>query len=188
MWQAELLNTVLGTLSSGVPPVPPGSYESIASAAGTGSSGTITFSSIPATYASLQIRFSYKASVGGESVLMQFNSDTGSNYTRHRLVGNGSAASASAFVPATSLYVGDANSASDTTYCDVCIIDIHDYASTTKNKTERHFQGLDKNGSGSLSLASGLWINTSAITTISIFLTSGNFTTDSQFALYGVKG
>jgi hypothetical protein len=119
---------------------------------------------------------------------MRFNSDTGSNYTVHRLRGNGSAASASSTVPATWLYVGDSNSASDTTYCDVCIIDIHDYASTTKNKTERHFQGLDKNGSGSLTLASGLWINTSAITTISIFLTSGNFTTDSQFALYGIKG
>jgi len=180
-------NSIAGFLGTGVA-VSASSFESIATATGTGSSGTITFSSIPSTYSHLQIRYISRTSAAGESVLMQVNSDTGSNYTRHRLVGNGSAASASAFVSATSFYVGDATGGTDTTYFDSNIIDIIDYASTTKNKTERHFQGLDKNGSGSVSLASGVWMNTSAITSVSIFVTAGNFTTDSRFALYGIKG
>ena len=47
----------------------PSSYESIASATGTGSSGTITFSSIPSTYQSLQLRVSCINTTGDNMVL-----------------------------------------------------------------------------------------------------------------------
>jgi hypothetical protein len=78
-------------------------------------------------------------------------------------------------------------SGTNTTYANAGIIDIHDYASTTKNKTTRMFGGIDKNGSGEVSLFSGLWRNTSAITSINIYMSSGNWTTDSTFSLYGIK-
>jgi hypothetical protein len=156
--------------------------------AGTGSSGTITFNSIPSTYKHLQIRYRARTSAAGESILMQVNSDTGANYTRHRLGGEGSFAFAAGQASATAFYVGDTRTGTDTTFFEVNIIDIIDYASTTKNKTERHFQGMDRNGSGSLTLASGVWMNTSAINTLSIYVTAGNFTTDSTFALYGMVG
>lgn len=164
-----------------------GAFESIATATGTGSSGTITFSNIPGTYQHLQIRYLNTTSSSGESVLMQFNSDTGSNYTRHWIRGQGSTASASGTASTTSIYVGSTNSGTDTTYPEVSIIDIHDYASTSKNKTARAFTGIDKNGSGDVQLLSGLWQSTSAITSIKLFITA-NFTTNSVFALYGIKG
>ena len=68
------------------------------------------------------------------------------------------------------------------------IIDIIDYASTTKNKTVRAFFGLDLNGSGSVTLGSGLWMNTNAITDININAAADPMAAGSTFALYGIKG
>jgi hypothetical protein len=68
------------------------------------------------------------------------------------------------------------------------ILDIHDYTSTTKNKTFRSITGRDNNGSGQITLYSGLWLSTSAITSISLNTSGSNFTTASTFALYGIKG
>jgi hypothetical protein len=70
------------------------------------------------------------------------------------------------------------------------IIDIHDYASTTKNKTVRSFFGHDRNGAGSVYLYSGLWMNTGAITSLSLGQAnfSGTFDTGTVASLYGIKG
>jgi hypothetical protein len=173
----------------------PSSYESIASATGTGSSGTITFSSIPATYASLQIRSNFfRTAYGTPSVLVQLNGDTGTNYAFHWLNGNGTTASAlgrSTADSVTSMRLIASTPDIDATYGSAAILDIHDYASTTKNKTIRSFGGFDGNdyfGTGFIGLLSGLWLNTNAVTSITISLSSGNFSTNSTFALYGIKG
>ena len=67
------------------------------------------------------------------------------------------------------------------------IIDILDYANTSKYKTVRIALGSDRNGSGEVGLFSGLWQSTAAVTTIAINC-GQNYTTTSQFALYGIKG
>ena len=174
------------SLLAGNAPFIPSSFESIATATGTGSSGTITFSSIPSTYKHLQIRFMIFTNTN-DAALMQVNSDTGSNYTRHFLSGNGSTVSAVASTPSTSFYVDNLSQGTSSTLPDVSIIDLLDYSSTTKNKTIRCFSGIDKNGSGDVTLSSGVWMNTNSITSISIFL-GANFTTTSVFSLYGIKG
>ena len=166
------------------------SYESIASATGTGSSGTITFSSIPATYKHLQVRWMGQVDGGTNGVYntyIQFNSDSGNNYARHTLDGDGASATATGADTVTAPQVGLATRNSDTAL-GVSIIDIHDYASTTKYKTLRVFNGADRNGAGSVQLQSGLWMSTSAISSISIINFNGNFKTNSAFALYGIKG
>ena len=69
----------------------------------------------------------------------------------------------------------------------VNIIDILDYTNTNKYKTTRMISGYDVNGAtGFIQQSSGLWMNTSAINRIDL-VSSGNFTTASTFALYGVK-
>jgi hypothetical protein len=65
-------------------------------------------------------------------------------------------------------------------------MDILDYANTNKFKTTRTLEGYDANGSGNVSLTSGLWQSTSAINSITITAV-GTFNQYSQFALYGVK-
>ena len=113
------------------------SYESIASATGTGSSGTITISSIPATYKHLQLRWMPTNTTAGQTIYMRVNSDTGANYAKHLLVGTGTAVSASGTASTTSIEIEGNNIGSGTTYPACGITDIIDYASTTKYKTLR---------------------------------------------------
>ena len=163
-----------------------GSFESIATATGTGSSDTITFSSIPSTYKHLQIRGIANDTAGFEASLV-LNGDTAGNYVYHRLLGNGSTASATGSVGDSWIRIGNSGSTADTfaTY----IIDIQDYTSTTRNKTTRTFTGRDLNGSGSASLYSGLWLSTSAVTSVSIVnVGARSWTSTTTFALYGIKG
>ena len=151
-------------------------FESIATATGTGSSGTITFSSIPSTYQHLQIRFigrTDNAQDQANSVQLTFNSDTGSNYARHWLKANGASVFAGGTANFTSITldtsIRENNSSANT--MGAAIVNIHDYAVTTKNKTVRCFGGADDNDTtGEISLSSGLWLNTSTITTISLLL------------------
>lgn len=186
---------LLGTIASSVQKVS-GAFESIATATGTGSSGTITFSSIPSTYQHLQIRCisrNSSTSTGSGDVLLRFNSDTGSNYAYHNLRGNGSVASAGGSASQTSIRMDNfsTNNGETSNIITAAIIDILDYASTSKYKTVRAFTGNDNNGNSTaiLRLNSGLWMSTSAIDTITLTLNlANNFTTQSTFALYGIKG
>jgi hypothetical protein len=171
------------------------SYESIASAVGTGSSGTITFSSIPATYSHLQLRINARTDTGFGTDYIQFrlNSDTGSNYTYHGIEGDGaSAAGFGATAQTVALTTNITGSAATANAMGAAVIDIIDYASTSKYKTVRTLGGQDQNSlsnTGQIRLISNLWLNTSAISTITITsFRSASWTTSSTFALYGIKG
>ena len=171
----------------------PSSFESIATATGTGSSGTITFSSIPSTYKHLQIRANLRCSAAAvnTNMYMQLNSDTGSNYAYHRLTGDGAAVTAAGSATQTSIFVGGVPSATTTAnVMATVIIDIHDYASTTKYKTSRAIFGRNSNNAytENIILESGLWQSTSAVNSISFVLDNPSFTTATTIALYGIKG
>jgi hypothetical protein len=165
-----------------------GAFESIATVTGNGSATTLTFSSIPSTYTSLQIRGIANDGVGnGFLAALRFNADSGTNYVFHRLLGNGSTVSASGSSTQTSIQIGNSGNVADTytTY----ISDIHNYANTTQNKTVRTFSGRDFNGSGTVFLYSGLWLSTAAITSISIDNVGPvAWTSGTTFSLYGIKG
>jgi hypothetical protein len=175
--------------------VPPG-FESIATATGTGSSGTITFSSIPQTYSSLQIRYFAKTSDSAAEntpdIRVRLNGDTGANYTRHALNSN-DPPTASGQTGQTYAELFSAMYNNHSTYSNmggVGVIDVHDYTSTSRNKTLRVFSGANANTtdiSSRLFLTSSLWLNTSAVTSISFISSFGNFATSTQFALYGLK-
>lgn len=184
-----MLNTVLGSLSSGVAAAT-GSFESIASY--TGSASTTTFSSIASTYKHLQLRINYLEPNGGQSLTMRFNGDTGTNYAQHQLAGTGSVASADAATSqnAAVIFSNTVTAGTVLTYPNVMIVDIIDYASTTKYKTVRVFAGADKNGTdGGVQLLSNLWLSTAAINSITLRDPSSlAWSSTTQFALYGIKG
>jgi hypothetical protein len=162
------------------------SYESIATVTvGAGGSSSVDFTSIPSTYKHLQLRSMCFGSVDDENLYIRFNSDSGSNYARHYLEGNGASASASATAPDTG---GVFSNTSNGTSPYVSVTDILDYADTNKFKTLRSLAGRDKNGSGSIALRSSLWRSTSAVTSITILAGSGTLSSGSSFALYGIKG
>jgi hypothetical protein len=163
-------------------------YASIATTTvGGGGAATITFSSIPATYQHLQIRIAGSSSAVN-NFRMRFNSDTGSNYAVHQILGTGAAASASGSASQTSINLVYDNKA-DVSFPAVALVDVLDYANTNKNKTVRSLAGSEQNtNDGLIMFRSGLWMNTAAITSISIFLDSGSYNQYSSFALYGIKG
>ena len=178
--------------SSAFTPLVHGAYDSIATVSGTGSSGTISFTSIPATYTHLQIRCLQRntTNISGDDPKIRFNSDSGSNYNRHLLYGSGSAAAAAASAGDTKITY--AYNSADASYgasiYGVSVIDILDYANTSKYKIVRSLSGADNNGSGYVSLQSGSWMNAAAITQIDVMTFSGNWETNSRFALYGIRG
>ena len=187
-----MLNSIVALLNAGAGGGG-GSYESIATATGTGSSGTITFSSIPSTYQHLQVRWIARTATAGDvsfSLNMRFNGDTGANYVRHIMYGDGSTVNVLAGTGESSVQfrASARRDGSTANVMGAAIVDIHDYVSSTKNKTVRSFSGADDNDTtGEVALCSGLWLNTSAINSITIF-SADNLLTSSVFSLYGIKG
>ena len=176
--------------SNSVTPVVPSSFYLISSQAV--SSGTsVTFSSIPSTYKSLQIRYSATNNTAGNGFVGVLNGDTGSNYISHALVGNNGAVSATSSGTTTSFWAGDTfQTGMQTGYPASAIIDIVDYASTAKNKTIKTSYGFNNNTSSqsAIILLSSLWISTAAITSVTIKpVGSAQFSTGSTFSLYGVS-
>jgi len=160
-------------------------YESIATTTVSGGT-TFTFSSIAATYTHLQFRYNLVMGSGADAIFVQYNSDTGSNYARHGLWGSGAAVGATVTASTTTMYAYGFQNGVIQTYPNVGIVDILDYASTTKYKTLRTFAGADQNAAGgNVSLGSGLWMNTAAIT--SVTFSSGSTFNSGTIALYGIK-
>jgi hypothetical protein len=117
--------------------------------------------------------------IGGENLLLRLNSDTGSNYSRTQLAGNGSSAVTFSATSATEARVGQVQ-----TTPSICINHIMNYSNTTTNKTL-----ISRDNGSSLTQATvNLWRSNSAITSILVFQSSSaNFLTGSTFTLYGIK-
>ena len=166
-----------------------GDYELISTTILGTSTASVTFSSLgdySSTYKHLQIRAVAKYDSAFDNLLMRFNSDTGNNYSHHRLIGNGSTVSSIATANTSSLFPGLASSTTSGIYSPT-VIDILDPYSTTKNTTIRALYGDSENPT--VRLASGAWYNTSAISSILIYSQSSfNFVAGSRFSLYGIKG
>ena len=185
---------ILGIYASSMQPaLNATSYESIATVTvGAGGSSSISFTSIPSTYKHLQIRGIGRTarSNADDNAYIRFNSDTGNNYAWHSLYGTGSGVTAYA-VSSTNYGQILATSAASTTASvfNGSVIDILDYANTSKYKTVRALSGFDANGSGIIYFNSALWQNTNAITQIDLAgITGSNWAQYSSFALYGIKG
>lgn len=181
--------SAFGYRSFGAAAVP--AFESIATITPSGVS-TITFSSIPGTYQHLQIR-GICTDAGTNTLRMSMNGITTNSYASHTLEGDGatlvsSGGATQGTIQVAGRYYGLSNSAS---FFAGIIIDIHDYASTTKNKTVRSFNGFDANGAagapGMVGVSSGVFQSTAAVTSITLYMPS-NFSSGTTFALYGIRG
>ena len=171
------------------------SFESIATVTATGGEASFTFSSIPSTYKHLQIRGIARttAAIGGVAeCYWRANADGGANYAYHRLYGDGTSVVATGIASQTEIQFGPYQAGSGTTAGTYgsAIIDIVDYASTSKNKTFRILQGLDANTASTnfrVAANSGVWLSTSAISSLTVYGAAA-FAAGSTFALYGIKG
>ena len=181
---------ILGIVASSKVTAAAGDYESIATVTvGGGGAASVTFSSIPATYAHLQVRgIARKVSASYDQLYISSINGGGSAYSNHQLYTDGATVTAANAFNISQMSMGAISGSTQTSgIFGVAIIDILDYANTSKYKTFRSLSGVDGNGSGYLWYASGLWQNTAAITSFSL-TASVNFDQYSTFALYGIKG
>jgi hypothetical protein len=189
-----LLNTILGSFSSGVA-ASTNSYESIATVTvGSGGSATVSFTSIPSTYKHLQIRGIAKSARAGSArndLIIKLNGSS-TTYAHHQLYGDGASPAGLGTASTTQglLGINCVPSSGYTSQFGAVVADILDYASTNKNKTIRSLAGTDNNGAGFISLSSALWYATPvAVTSIDLTVDGAhNFIQYTQFALYGIKG
>lgn len=173
----------------------PNDYESIATVTCSGGETSVTFSSIASTWTHLQLRAITKTTSTTNTfdpALVQFNTDTGSNYAYHTLYAVNSTVYATAGASTTSIkaFYSPFNHSNYTNIFGGGVMDILDYANGNKYKTVRCLTGIDSNSSTvdyGLALASGVWMSTSAITSIKINPPSGNWASNTHFALYGIK-
>jgi len=168
-----------------------GAYDALATTRLSSSADSVTFAGIPAGYKHLQIRYIARTSraEADDGFAIQLNGDSGTNYRYHYLAGSGTSASAYSEGSNTGFavpYVSAANAPANA--FGVGIVDLLDYNNTSKNKVVRILGGEDANGAGWVALNSGLWLNTSAVTSIKLQTNNlGDFEQHSHFALYGVK-
>jgi len=159
-------------------------YEPIATTNGTGSSATISFTSIPGTYTDLVMVFDGAASSGGTGGLdFIINGVTsGTLYSYTRLQGNGSAASSARVSSQNSGGFGYISSSNRS----MSILNIMNYSNATTNKTAIARSLTHDASDGRVGAYVTLYRSTSAVTQLDITATQ-NFTTASTFTLYGIK-
>jgi len=190
------MTPILGILASSISgSLNASSYESIQTVTvGSGGQASVTFSSIPSTYKHLELRWIGRttvASTGLDGLYVVFNSDTGANYSDHRLLGNGTAVTSNSYssqgniLITTGLVRGNETSGNFGSG----VMSVLDYADTNKYKTTRTLTGANAASQGELILMSGSWRSTSAVTSMTITAESNHtFAQYTQFALYGIKG
>lgn len=167
-------------------------YVKIASATvGAGGASDITFSSIPATYDDLVIKFSGRSARSAQSTnfVIRFNNDSGATQYRYLyLRGNGSNPNS----------YGQADSSIDAQHIPAATstantfgnfeIYIPNYTSSSSKSVS--IDGVQEDNAATTvyaSLVAGSWVGTSAISSIAFLPNLGNFVQHSTAVLYGIK-
>jgi hypothetical protein len=156
-------------------------YEAIATNTLGSAAASVTFSSIPSTYTDLVLVVNANTAIDTQ-IRLQFNGDTGSNYSATMIGGDGSSAFTVRVSNEVSMNAAGVGITSGST-----VFQINNYANTTTYKTSMGRYNLGSSGYGEVGLKIGLWRSTSAVTSIVLFPTSGNFNTGGTFNLYGIK-
>jgi hypothetical protein len=160
----------------------PSTYEPIATTTVGTATNTVTFSTISGSYTDLIIVTNVK-STSTENMSMRFNSDTGSNYSRTVLTGNGSSAASTRQSNVTSIGTDENGFFDGSNFNQAKIIQIMNYSNSTTYKTSLIRSNRAQSGTDAIV---GLWRNTNAITSITLGGNSLNFATGSTFTLYGI--
>jgi len=159
--------------------MPTPTYTLIASTTVSSAAPSVTFNNIPNTYKDLVIVTNTFSSTSGSTLALRFNSDSGTNYQRVFMYGDGSATPVSGVGTESALNIADIS----TSDLRPIVGQIIDYGSTDK------YTMILSNWYASSSLVVkqiGRWVNTNVITSVQVFYNSGNITVGSVISLYGV--
>lgn len=153
----------------------------------TSSAASVVFNSIPQTYKTLKLVISSRTTfTGGSWDSMQIGLNGSTTATGRHIYGTGSATGSdtSSGNPVIA-FTSDANNTAST--FGNAEITFPNYASTTAAKPMSSDSVSENNATAAIQdLLAALWNNTSAVTTISIASSGGNFVSGSTFTLYGL--
>lgn len=158
-------------------------YERIASTTLGSAVSTTSFTSIPATYTDLILVANYIATVLDQGVRVRYNSDTTTNYSYRNMVGysGGTLTQQGSNTNHTRIAAVTSTNSPNLVYTNFI-----DYANTTTYKSHIS-RGNAVGNQDDVETFCGTWRSTAAISSIEIFLNSGNFTIGATFTLYGIK-
>lgn len=156
------------------------------------SQSNVTFSNIPQVYRDLEIRVRGRSTTAAtsDSVIVQFNGDTGSNYswTVTDIADNAVAGAVKTYAT-TSIRTSDITAAnSPANFSQGIVATVFDYRGTTFAKnvvTQGGVFQTNTTGGGFTESANAQWNSTAAITSLKVFLVSGNFVNGTVVSIYG---
>ena len=159
---------------------------------GSGGAATIDFTSIPATYTDIVIKYSGRSTAAGnyQNVNIKINTDTGSNYTSKLLYGDGSAAGSDTTTTTFLKFMYIPFSSATASVFGSGELYFAKYAGSIYKSmiadtvTENNATG---SGSSIIGLAAGLWSSNSVINAITLTPNSGSWAEHSTASLYGIN-
>lgn len=163
----------------------------------TSDTASVTFSNLNnySNYKHLQIRMVTQLTTSGSGstvyTLLRFNGDSANNYFHHWIqVDNGSNTTGGrSSSTANAIYAGTNTCIFGTQNNNMYaagFIDIFDFGVSTKYKTIKAMSMADQNSDDEGDFFGGTWMNTAAITSISLIPASLSFRTGSRVSLYGI--
>lgn len=160
----------------------PVTYDKIATTTVTTAQATVDFNSISGSYTDLVLISNWKPTVSGNGFYFKVNGLT-SGYSFTAMAGTGTAASSSRASNQSRGLLFDLFVGMPTTLTNMAITNFMNYSNTTTNKTVVSRGG---NAGTSTEASVSLVQTTSAITSISVFMSAGNLDVGSTFTLYGI--
>jgi hypothetical protein len=163
--------------------MPTQTYELIGSANGNGSSDSLTFSSIPATYTDLVLVAKVKNASGGQlGTLLLFNGDTTTaNYSGTRVNKNNTLDDER---DTSGQYIVNQTSSEFA----IAVVNIMNYSSTLIRKSQIGTSTFNYSSGAFMRFQTGVWRNTAAIYSVTLLnQNSTPWSTDSTVNLYGIK-
>lgn len=161
-------------------------YEPIATQTLGSNATTITFSSIGSGYTDLRLSLVGSVTSVSTQYYLRFNGvSSGFPYSGTYIGGDGSSASSTRYTNSNEIPINGINTGGTTTP-HFFLVDVFSYAGSTK-KTCLIEISHDRNGSGYVERAVGLWNSTAAITSVTITVNTGNMATGTTATLYGIK-
>lgn len=160
-------------------------YEAIATTTLGSAAATVEFTSISGSFTDLVLIANIINTTNGTNTSIQFNSDTGTNYSTTTLytnVATGATPESTRTTNAASILLdrqGDYTTSPGSGYAHIM-----NYSNSTTYKTVLNRFGQPNS---SVEAKVGLWRSTSAITSIKLIKSSSTFAAGSSFTLYAIK-
>ena len=144
------------------------------------SASSVTFSSITQDYRDLVLVTTNFAATSTTNYRIRINGDSGTNYNRVHIEGDGSTATSFAASGDAQIFGQTATTTSSVIHK----VEFLDYSATDKHKSV-----LMRYGSGDdvVAAQANRWANTAVISSLEIFTGSDSFAAGSTFYLYGIE-